>query len=231
MPLAIWVDVAGRNMQPDFEPILERQILSGWGYKRTRGATEKTLGYLDSRSPAYNALFRATHTLKGMAGMLGFTVFSKAAHRMEDIFDLMRKGRLRSTDSLIEVLESGMLALESGLAGLRRGRPEPEDYLQPVRRQLGELEALARPAQGAAQGAAGDEAIDVIPMQHASAAAGRPAGRRHRSRRGRAGPFRDCDRAGAGVAAGLPDTYYDRRPAQRHRRGRHGQAYAAQRGG
>jgi len=25
-PLAIWVDVAGRNMQPDFEPILERQI-------------------------------------------------------------------------------------------------------------------------------------------------------------------------------------------------------------
>ncbi len=25
-PLAIWVEVAGRNMQPDFEPILERQI-------------------------------------------------------------------------------------------------------------------------------------------------------------------------------------------------------------
>ncbi|MBK9519896.1 MAG: DUF3683 domain-containing protein [Anaeromyxobacter sp.] len=40
--------------------ILERQILSSWGYKRTRGATEATLGYLDSRSPAYNKLFRAT---------------------------------------------------------------------------------------------------------------------------------------------------------------------------
>jgi acetyl-CoA synthase len=26
LPLAIWVDVAGRKMQPDFEPILERQI-------------------------------------------------------------------------------------------------------------------------------------------------------------------------------------------------------------
>jgi acetyl-CoA synthase len=26
VPLAIWVDVAGRSMQPDFEPILERQI-------------------------------------------------------------------------------------------------------------------------------------------------------------------------------------------------------------
>jgi len=100
---------------------------------------------------AVNALFRTTHTLKGMAGMLGFQSFSRAAHRMEDIFDLMRKGRLRSTDSLIETLETGILALESGLADLRRGRPEPEDYLHALRRELGELEALARPAEGAAQ--------------------------------------------------------------------------------
>ncbi|MFZ1377285.1 MAG: ATP-binding protein [Geothrix sp.] len=98
-----------------------------------------------------NALFRTTHTLKGMAGMLGFPSFSKAAHRMEDIFDLMRKGRLRSTDSLVETLEAGILALESGMAGLRRGHSEPEDYLQPLRRQLGELEAMARPAEGGAQ--------------------------------------------------------------------------------
>jgi len=96
-----------------------------------------------------NALFRATHTLKGMAGMLGFPRFSQAAHRMEDIFDLMRQGRLRSTDSLIETLESGIQALESGMAGLRRGRPEPDDYLHAIRRQLGELEALARPPEGA----------------------------------------------------------------------------------
>ncbi|WP_243321142.1 ATP-binding protein [Geothrix sp. SG200] len=96
-----------------------------------------------------NALFRTTHTLKGMAGMLGFPRFSQAAHRMEDIFDLMRQGRLRSTDSLIETLEVGIQALESGLAELRRGRPEPEDYLHAIRRQLGELEALARPSEGA----------------------------------------------------------------------------------
>ncbi len=100
---------------------------------------------------AINALFRTTHTLKGMAGMLGFHSFSRAAHRMEDIFDLMRKGRLRSTDSLVETLESGVLALEAGMADLRRGRPEPEDYLYAIRRELGELEALARPAQGGVQ--------------------------------------------------------------------------------
>jgi chemotaxis protein histidine kinase CheA len=70
----------------------------------------KTLATLKEPQPAHivqasvNALFRATHTLKGMAGMLGFPSFSRSAHRMEDIFDLMRKGRLRSTDSLVETL-------------------------------------------------------------------------------------------------------------------------------
>jgi two-component system chemotaxis sensor kinase CheA len=114
----------------------------------------RTLATLKTPQPAHvvqasvNALFRTTHTLKGMAGMLGFPSFSRAAHRMEDIFDLMRKGRLRSTDSLVETLEAGIMALESGMAGLRWGREEPEDYLHPIRRELGELEALARPAEG-----------------------------------------------------------------------------------
>jgi two-component system chemotaxis sensor kinase CheA len=118
------------------------------------GQARQTLASLKESQPAHvvqagvNALFRTTHTLKGMAGMLGFPSFSKAAHRMEDIFDLMRKGRLRSTDSLVETLEAGMQALESGFNGLKRGRPEPEDYLQGLRRELGELEALARPATG-----------------------------------------------------------------------------------
>jgi two-component system chemotaxis sensor kinase CheA len=121
------------------------------------GQARGALAALKAAPPAHvaqasvNALFRATHTLKGMAGMLGFPRFSQAAHRMEDIFDLIRTGRLRSTDSLIETLESGIRALESGLAGLRRGSPEPDDYLHALRRQLGELEALARPSEGGAQ--------------------------------------------------------------------------------
>jgi FAD/FMN-containing dehydrogenase/Fe-S oxidoreductase len=39
--------------------ILEREILSTWGYKHTPIATKLTLSYLDSHSPAYNAAFRA----------------------------------------------------------------------------------------------------------------------------------------------------------------------------
>jgi FAD/FMN-containing dehydrogenase/Fe-S oxidoreductase len=39
--------------------VLEREILAARGFKRTRLATRATLSFLDSRSPAYNALFRA----------------------------------------------------------------------------------------------------------------------------------------------------------------------------
>jgi FAD/FMN-containing dehydrogenase/Fe-S oxidoreductase len=40
--------------------VLEREILSSWGYKHTPIATKLTLRYLDSHSPAFNSLFRAS---------------------------------------------------------------------------------------------------------------------------------------------------------------------------
>jgi FAD/FMN-containing dehydrogenase/Fe-S oxidoreductase len=40
--------------------VLEREILSSWGYKHTPIATKLTLSYLDSHSPVYNKLFRAS---------------------------------------------------------------------------------------------------------------------------------------------------------------------------
>jgi FAD/FMN-containing dehydrogenase/Fe-S oxidoreductase len=47
--------------------VLEREILASWGYKRTTAATNATLGYLDSRSPTYNKLFRNTFVRIGGA--------------------------------------------------------------------------------------------------------------------------------------------------------------------
>jgi D-lactate dehydrogenase (cytochrome) len=38
--------------------VLEREILSEWGFKHSSPVTELTLRYLESRSPAFNALFR-----------------------------------------------------------------------------------------------------------------------------------------------------------------------------
>jgi FAD/FMN-containing dehydrogenase/Fe-S oxidoreductase len=48
--------------------VLERKVLDEWGYKRTPMVTKLTLGYLNSRSPAYNRAFRTTVLRLGMAG-------------------------------------------------------------------------------------------------------------------------------------------------------------------
>jgi len=71
--------------------VLEREILAGWGYKNTTRATEATLGYLDSRSPSYNKLFRSTVVrLGGAAQRAGCAVMKpfQPAGRPSDFYPL-----------------------------------------------------------------------------------------------------------------------------------------------
>ena len=56
--------------------VLERKILTEWGYKHTPVATELTLQYLDSRSATFNHLFRTSVVQLGGAAQ---RVFSKLA--------------------------------------------------------------------------------------------------------------------------------------------------------
>jgi FAD/FMN-containing dehydrogenase/Fe-S oxidoreductase len=71
--------------------VLEREILASWGYHRSRGATLATLGYLDSRSPAYNALFRtAVVRLGGAVQRAGYALARpfQPADRPSDFYPL-----------------------------------------------------------------------------------------------------------------------------------------------
>ena len=56
--------------------VLERKILTTWGYKKTPLATKLTLRYLDSRSPLFNKVFRASVLQVGGAAQ---RVFQKLA--------------------------------------------------------------------------------------------------------------------------------------------------------
>ncbi len=52
--------------------VLERELLASWGYKHTPALTQLTLKYLDSRSPAFNKVFRsAVVRLGGAAQRIG----------------------------------------------------------------------------------------------------------------------------------------------------------------
>ena len=54
-----------------------------------------------------NSLFRALHTVKGSAGMLGFTDVQGLAHKLENLCDLLRKDRMPLSESALDILFSG----------------------------------------------------------------------------------------------------------------------------
>jgi two-component system chemotaxis sensor kinase CheA len=54
-----------------------------------------------------NSLFRALHTIKGSAGMLEFGAVQQVAHKLENVFDLLRKDRMPLTESGINLLFEG----------------------------------------------------------------------------------------------------------------------------
>ncbi|MGB4600230.1 MAG: chemotaxis protein CheA [Trichlorobacter sp.] len=51
-----------------------------------------------------NAIFRGAHSLKGVAGMFGFTAVAEVAHNTENLLDWLRMGKLSLTQPVIDLL-------------------------------------------------------------------------------------------------------------------------------
>ena len=68
------------------------------------------------RSPAgltpVSGLFRAVHTVKGMAATMGYARVTDLAHRMENLLDVQRRGARPATDELLQLLFRARDALE-----------------------------------------------------------------------------------------------------------------------
>src|SRR5438270_3497193 len=58
----------------------------------------------DVRPEVINKIFREVHSLKGLAGMLGFGEISELAHSLEDMLDRLRMGKIEITKELIDLL-------------------------------------------------------------------------------------------------------------------------------
>ena len=71
-----------------------------------------------------NEIFRAAHTLKGSSGMMGFTDLQKLAHKMEDVFDNIRKGSITPSSNLIDILFECVDAMERRINRLEKGEKE-----------------------------------------------------------------------------------------------------------
>lgn len=58
----------------------------------------------DVRPELVNKIFREVHSLKGLAGMLGFTEISELSHSLEDMLDRLRMGKIEISKDLIDLL-------------------------------------------------------------------------------------------------------------------------------
>ena len=60
-----------------------------------------------------NEIFRVAHTIKGMAGTMGFTKMTKLTHDMENVLQAIRNNEINVTSDLVDVLFKCLDALET----------------------------------------------------------------------------------------------------------------------
>ena len=62
-----------------------------------------------------NEIFRAAHSLKGMAGTMGYKKMQRLTHDMENVFSEIRNGTIKVQPEMVDVLFRGLDALENYL--------------------------------------------------------------------------------------------------------------------
>ena len=104
-----------------------------------------------------NEIFRAAHSLKGMAGTMGYKRMQRLTHDMENVFSNIRDGKMRVEDDLIDILFRGLDALENYLEIIQNtadeGTEDNEDIIKALNDILeggGKADASKETASGTA---------------------------------------------------------------------------------
>jgi two-component system chemotaxis sensor kinase CheA len=98
-----------------------------------------------------NSLFRALHTIKGSAGMLGFSEVQALAHKLENLCDLLRKDRMPLSESCVDLLFSGRDFLTDLVESAVGGMPPPSglgEYLARLDQSVAIYEETAQVIEG-----------------------------------------------------------------------------------
>src|SRR5690348_2070526 len=90
-------------------------------------------------------LFRAVHTVKGMAATMGYARVTDLAHRMENLLDLLRRGARPASDGLLQLLFRARDGLEQAVELSVVGREDEID----VAATVADLDAAAAELSGA----------------------------------------------------------------------------------
>jgi two-component system, chemotaxis family, sensor kinase CheA len=90
-------------------------------------------------SETINEIFRAAHSLKGMAGTMGFKRMQRLTHDMENVFSEIRNGKMGVTAELVDVLFKGLDALEGYLSNIQASADEGTEDYEDIIQQLNSI--------------------------------------------------------------------------------------------
>ena len=90
-----------------------------------------------------NEIFRAAHSLKGMAGTMGFKRMQHLTHDMENVFQEVRSERLKINSSMIDLLFQCLDAIEGYLNNIKESSDEGTEDNELIIRELNQLIAAA----------------------------------------------------------------------------------------
>ena len=86
-----------------------------------------------------NEIFRAAHSLKGMAGTMGYKRMQTLTHDMENVFSEVRTGNIKVTAPMIDTLFQCLDALEEYLANIQENADEGENDNEPLIKELNRI--------------------------------------------------------------------------------------------
>lgn len=83
-------------------------------------------------SDAIAEIFRSAHSLKGMAGTMGFKRMQRLTHDMEDVFSAVREGKMKVNASLVDILFKGLDAVQEYLDNIQENSDEGDNDNQDI---------------------------------------------------------------------------------------------------
>ena len=86
-----------------------------------------------------NEIFRAAHSLKGMAGTMGYKRMQNLTHNMENVFSEIRNDKMKVTSDLVDTLFQCLDALETYLDNIINSQDEGTDDNEPIIKLLNDF--------------------------------------------------------------------------------------------
>ena len=102
-----------------------------------------------------NEVFRAAHSLKGMAGTMGFKRMQTLTHDMENVFQEVRSDKIKVDSSMIDLLFECLDALDKYLENIKATSDEGTEDNEIIIKELNDFIAKA-------QGKVAEEPVKVV---------------------------------------------------------------------